>query len=63
MDVLQVSGGTVTELLAALRSLGTCQALSLLEGALLHSVDQGTRAATQKTGRPATAAKHVWSLA
>lgn len=51
MDVvLQVSGGTVTELLAGLRSLGKCKALSILEEALLHSIDQET--ANQETGRP-----------
>uniref|UniRef100_H3CAH8 Nuclear factor kappa B subunit 1 n=1 Tax=Tetraodon nigroviridis TaxID=99883 RepID=H3CAH8_TETNG len=34
LDSYEVSGGTVSELLAALRSLGECQARSILEGAL-----------------------------
>lgn len=56
---LQVSGGTVTELLAGLRSLGKCKALGVLEEALLHSIDQETKAANQKMGRSATMTE-VW---
>lgn len=52
--VLQVSGGTVTELLDGLRSVGKCKALSILEGALLRGIDQETKAANQKTGKPTT---------
>lgn len=37
--VLQVSGGTVSDLLVALRSAGGCRALSILEGALCQNPD------------------------
>ncbi|XP_056899453.1 nuclear factor NF-kappa-B p105 subunit isoform X1 [Takifugu flavidus] len=50
LDSYEVSGGTVTELLAALQSVGRCKALSILEEALLHSIDQEAEAANQKTG-------------
>lgn len=36
-SLLQVSGGTIRELLAALRSVGECRALSVLEEALHES--------------------------
>lgn len=39
LDSYEVSGGTIRELLAALRSVGECRALSILEEALHHNKD------------------------
>ncbi|XP_060935216.1 nuclear factor NF-kappa-B p105 subunit [Limanda limanda] len=42
LDSYEVSGGTVSDLLAGLRSVGECRALSILEGALRHSEETST---------------------
>lgn len=46
--ILQVSGGTVRDLLAGLRSVGECRALSVLEEALCRHHHQETT--TETTG-------------
>lgn len=45
-----MSGGTVAELLAALRSVGECRALAVLERALRHLDHQETKAASEIRG-------------
>lgn len=45
-----MSGGTVAELLAALRSVGECRALGVLERALHHLDRQETKAASEMRG-------------
>lgn len=53
--LLQVSGGTVASLLAALRAAGDCSALAVLEGAL-HQLDQqqDAQAANETRGERVT---------
>lgn len=53
--LLQVSGGTVASLLAALRAAGDCSALAALEGAL-HQLDQqqDAQAANETRGEQVT---------
>ncbi|XP_072251224.1 nuclear factor NF-kappa-B p105 subunit [Leuresthes tenuis] len=46
LDSYEVSGGTVRDLLAGLRSVGECRALSLLEEALRHSLETPAADAT-----------------
>lgn len=53
-SVLQVSGGTVAELLAGLRSVGECKALSILEEALSHLVIQESGMTNQTRGEHVT---------
>lgn len=49
--LLQVSGGTVDGLLAALREAGGCSAMAVLEGALQHLGRQhDSQAANQTRG-------------
>lgn len=50
LSVLQVSGGTVTDLLAGLRSVGKCKALSVLEEALHHLDNQETQLTNETRG-------------
>ncbi|XP_045886209.1 nuclear factor NF-kappa-B p105 subunit [Micropterus dolomieu] len=50
LDSYEVSGGTVRDLLAGLRSVGECRALSVLEEALRHLGDQETQAADETSG-------------
>lgn len=55
--VLQVSGGTVSDLLAALRSVGGCKAVRVLEEALCdHPESSGERTARRHTAGAAVAA-------
>ncbi|KAF7651309.1 hypothetical protein LDENG_00112630 [Lucifuga dentata] len=42
LDSYEVSGGTVRDLLAGLRSVGTCTALSVLQGVLQYPKDEKT---------------------
>lgn len=49
--LLQVSGGTVEGLLAALREAGDCSAVAILEGALQHLDQQhDAQAANENRG-------------
>nr|XP_046261238.1 nuclear factor NF-kappa-B p105 subunit isoform X2 [Scatophagus argus] len=50
LDSYEVSGGTVTDLLAGLRSVGECRALSILEEALCHLDDRETKATSETRG-------------
>lgn len=52
LDSYEVSGGTVTDLLAGLRSVGKCKALSVLEEALHHLDDQEAQPTNEARGRP-----------
>lgn len=48
--ILQVSGGTVSDLLAGLRSVGECEALGVLEEALRHRDVQETKTTNERRG-------------
>nr|WFF64115.1 nuclear factor kappa B [Trachinotus ovatus] len=50
LDSYEVSGGTVSDLLAGLRSVGDCKALSILEEALRHSNANETQTTNETTG-------------
>ncbi|XP_041799441.1 nuclear factor NF-kappa-B p105 subunit [Chelmon rostratus] len=50
LDSYEVSGGTVTDLLAGLRSVGECRALSILEEALRHLDDQEMQMTNEMRG-------------
>ncbi|XP_070819329.1 nuclear factor NF-kappa-B p105 subunit [Chaetodon trifascialis] len=50
LDSYEVSGGTVTDLLAGLRSVGECRALSILEAALRHLGDQEMQMTNETRG-------------
>lgn len=52
--VLQVSGGTVAELLAGLRSVGECRALRVLEEALRHLDGRDTEMTNEMRGEQVT---------
>ncbi|TKS65039.1 NF-kappa-B p105 subunit Nuclear factor of kappa light polypeptide gene enhancer in B-cells 1 Nuclear factor [Collichthys lucidus] len=55
LDSYEVSGGTVTDLLAGLRSVGECRALSVLEEALRHLDDQETQMTNETIGEALSA--------
>uniref|UniRef100_A0A3Q0SZK0 Nuclear factor kappa B subunit 1 n=1 Tax=Amphilophus citrinellus TaxID=61819 RepID=A0A3Q0SZK0_AMPCI len=57
LDSYEVSGGTIRELLAALRSVGDCRALSILEEALHHNEDAP---ATNEMSGERAARAHVY---
>ncbi|XP_044062025.1 nuclear factor NF-kappa-B p105 subunit isoform X4 [Siniperca chuatsi] len=50
LDSYEVSGGTVRDLLAGLRSVGECRALSVLEEALRHLDDMDAQTANETRG-------------
>lgn len=50
VGVLQVSGGTVSDLLSGLRSVGECKALSVLEEALHHLDVQEMKTTNERRG-------------
>ncbi|XP_042337297.1 nuclear factor NF-kappa-B p105 subunit-like, partial [Plectropomus leopardus] len=50
LDSYEVSGGTVRDLLAGLRSVGECRALSVLEEALCHHDDEETQITDETRG-------------
>uniref|UniRef100_A0A671UBP0 Nuclear factor kappa B subunit 1 n=1 Tax=Sparus aurata TaxID=8175 RepID=A0A671UBP0_SPAAU len=50
LDSYEVSGGTVSDLLAGLRSVGECKALSVLEEALHHLDVQETKTTNERRG-------------
>ena len=45
-----MSGGTVRDLLAGLRAVGECRALSVLEEALRHHGDEETQMTDERSG-------------
>uniref|UniRef100_A0A667ZXN7 Nuclear factor kappa B subunit 1 n=1 Tax=Myripristis murdjan TaxID=586833 RepID=A0A667ZXN7_9TELE len=51
LDSYEVSGGTVRDLLAGLRSVGNCAALSVLEGALRHLEAEEETGITESIGK------------
>ncbi|GLD67016.1 nuclear factor NF-kappa-B p105 subunit-like protein [Lates japonicus] len=54
LDSYEVSGGTVSDLLAGLRSVGECRALSVLEEALRRSDAEETPMTNETTGEKIT---------
>lgn len=50
LDSYEVSGGTVRDLLAGLKSVGDCRALSILEDALRHQDDEDTQMTNETIG-------------
>ncbi|XP_029918324.1 nuclear factor NF-kappa-B p105 subunit [Myripristis murdjan] len=56
LDSYEVSGGTVRDLLAGLRSVGNCAALSVLEGALRHLEAEEETGITESIGGRLSAA-------
>ncbi|XP_078116114.1 nuclear factor NF-kappa-B p105 subunit isoform X1 [Sander vitreus] len=50
LDSYEVSGGTVRDLLAGLKAVGECRALSILEEALCHHGDEETQMTEETSG-------------
>ncbi|TDH07292.1 hypothetical protein EPR50_G00104420 [Perca flavescens] len=51
LDSYEVSGGTIRDLLAGLKSVGECRALSVLEEALCHHGDDETQMTEETSGQ------------